>query len=122
MTKTKKAPQAVAAAQSTNPKDQLHNTAADSEMQDKGEEEILARFRDAREAGRSGEVLTAFKELTASSTPEEINACVEASVARLPEFETIADDPDLKSCALLMVELMAKSYVQGMREAREAAL
>lgn len=122
MTKTKKAPQAVAAAQSTNPKDQLHNTAADSEMQDKGEEEILARFRDAREAGRSGEVLTAFKELTASSTPEEINACVEASVARLPEFETIADDPDLKSCALLVVELMAKSYVQGMREAREAAL
>lgn len=97
-------------------------TAADSETQDKYEEKFLTQLRDAREAGRNGEVLTHFKELTASSTPEEINVCVEASVARLPEFETIADDPLTRLAALLIVELMAKNYVQGMREAREATL
>ncbi|RGX57034.1 hypothetical protein DWV16_01580 [Anaerotruncus sp. AF02-27] len=123
MTKTKKAPQAVAAAQSATHKDQLHNTASREGMQDQYADEMLNHFRDAKETGRNGETLIAFKSLTAESTLEEIKACVEIALALSPEAEPMKkDNPELFKLALELGEVMARSYVQGMREAREAEL
>lgn len=98
-------------------------TATGGEMQDKYADEMLNHFRDAKEAGRNGETLIAFKSLTAESTLEEIKACVEIGLVLFPEAESMKkDNPELFKLALALGEIMARNYVQGMREAREVAL
>lgn len=105
---------------STNPKDQLHNTSSEREMQGQYVNKMLNHFRDAKEAGRNGETLIAFKNLTTESTLKEIKACVEIALSLSPEAEPMKkDNPELFKLALELGEVMARSYVQGMREARE---
>ena len=80
-----------------------------------------------RERGRSGEKHTTFSDLTAYSTPLDIEKSVLAATAYARKgvekdypIGSVADEQSVREAVKMAITLYAKEYVEGLKE-REAA-